>query len=242
MGCKDIGFVSAVIVAGGKGERLGRDVRKQYIMLGDYTILGHTLWVFTELEEVGEVIVVVPPEDLEFVRDVLLPEELGEFMYCKPISVATGGATRQDSVRNGLAAVDPNANLVMIHDAARPFVQKNDIRKVLQKACECGGAILAVPVKDTLKRCDKDGSITGTIPRTGLYAAQTPQAFDVEKIRYAHNWAVSENVIATDDAMLFEKLGYEVAVAEGSCLNIKITTEEDLLFARAIDSQIRQKQ
>jgi len=236
MGCNE--FVSAVIVAGGNGTRLGQNVRKQYIKLGTHTILGHTLKIFVELAEVNEIIVVVPPDDIEFVRDELIPSELARN---KPIFVVAGGATRQESAMAGVSAVDFDAAIVMIHDAARPFVQPSHVRQVLAKARECGGAVLAVPVKDTLKRCKDDGIITDTVPREKLYAAQTPQAFDADKIRFAHNWAVAENITATDDAMLFEHLGYEVAVVEGSYLNIKITTEEDLLFAKAILEGIHEK-
>jgi len=241
MECKDTEFVSAIIVAGGSGKRLGRDIRKQYIKLGEYTILGHTLRIFTELAEVCEIIVVVPPEDVAFVRDELLRDELGEYLHSKPISVVAGGAERQDSVRAGIEAINPNSNLVMIHDAARPFAQKSHIRKALQKASECGGAILAVPVKDTLKRCAVGGAVAETVLREGLYAAQTPQVFGVDKIRYAHNWAISQSITVTDDAMLFEQLGYEVALVESSHLNIKITTEEDLLLARLIIEGIHEK-
>jgi len=233
MRCTNNEFVSAIIVAGGKGERLGRDVRKQYIKLGAHTILGHTLRVFAELDEVCEIIVVVPPDDIEFVM-VGLRAELEELVDAKPILLVEGGKTRQESAMAGVVAVDFSSTLVLIHDAARPFAQKCDIRRVMQKARECGGAILAVPVPDTLKRCDNTGFIKETVPRSELYAAQTPQAFDADKIRFAHNLAAEQNITATDDAMLFEQLGYEVAVVEGSRLNIKITTEEDLLIAQAL--------
>ena len=241
MGCNSTEFVSAVIVAGGKGERLGRDVRKQYIKLDTRTILGHTLKVFAELDEVGEIIVVVPPDDVEFVRTELILAEFGEFAQAKSVSVVAGGATRQESAMSGVAVVDFCSTLVLIHDAARPFVQKRDIRKVLQKARECGGAVLAVPVSDTLKCCNNAGAIIETVPRAGLYAAQTPQVFDADKIRFAHNWAASQNITVTDDAMLFEQFGYEVAFVEGSRLNIKITTEEDLLLAQALLEVLHEK-
>jgi len=236
MGCNE--FVSAVIVAGGNGTRLGQNVRKQYIKLGTHTILGHTLKIFVELAEVNEIIVVVPPDDIEFVRDELIPSELARN---KPIFVVAGGATRQESAMAGVSAVDFDAAIAMIHDAARPFVQKRDIRKVLQKARECGGAVLAVPVSDTLKCCNNAGAIIETVPRAGLYAAQTPQVFDADKIRFAHNWAASQNITVTDDAMLFEQFGYEVAFVEGSRLNIKITTEEDLLLAQALLEVLHEK-
>ena len=230
MNCSD---ASAIIVAGGRGERLGGDVRKQYLRLGGLSVLGRTLRIFASIKEISEIVVVAPEGDVEFIEKDLIPAELGCLALGKTISVAAGGATRQESARAGLAAIDPRSCVVLIHDAVRPFTQKGHILQVIRKARECGGAILAVPVRDTLKRCE-NGCITGTTSREGLYAAQTPQAFDAAKLRHAHDLAAHQGLAVTDDAALFEGLGYEVAIVEGSALNIKITTEEDLALARAM--------
>ena len=230
MNCSD---ASAVIVAGGKGERLGGDVRKQYLNLGGMSILGHTLCTFASLEEIGEIVVVAPGGDVEYIKNSLIPAELGRLALGKTISVVAGGMSRQESARAGLAALNPRSRVVLVHDAVRPFTQKRHILQVLKKARECGGSILAVPVRDTLKHCE-NGYVTRTTSRDGLYAAQTPQAFDAAKLRHAHDLAARQGIAATDDAALFEELGYEVAIVEGSVRNIKITTEEDLALARAM--------
>ncbi|MCL2853045.1 MAG: 2-C-methyl-D-erythritol 4-phosphate cytidylyltransferase [Defluviitaleaceae bacterium] len=230
MGCSDS---SVIIVAGGKGERLGGDVRKQYLKLSGRSILGHTVRTFAGLEEIGEIVVAAPGDDIEFISKELLPVDLDEYASDKAIKVIRGGETRQDSARAGLAALDVSSRVVLIHDAVRPFTQREHILQVIERAREYGGSILAVPVNDTLKCCEK-GFVTRTIPRDGLYAAQTPQAFDVAKLRRAHDLASSQGLRVTDDASLFEELGYEVSVVIGSALNIKITTEEDLALARMI--------
>ena len=226
------GFVSAIIVAGGSGRRFGGDIRKQYLELGGCSVLGRTLRLFMGIYEVGEVVVVAPKDDVAYIRGELVPTELGSEL-AKPLSVVAGGRTRQESARAGLAAADERFETVIIHDAVRPFAEPLHVSQVIQQAREHGGAILAMHVKDTLKR-GQAGFITGTTPRDGLYAAQTPQAFSLAKLRDAHETAAKRGLTVTDDAALFEALGYPVAIVEGSALNIKITTEEDMAMARAI--------
>ncbi|MCL2616832.1 MAG: 2-C-methyl-D-erythritol 4-phosphate cytidylyltransferase [Defluviitaleaceae bacterium] len=233
MDCNNASLVSAIIVAGGKGRRMGRGVPKQYLKVGGISVLCRTLSVFVEMDEIDEIVVVVPGEDVEFVTQELIPAELGQMAYRKPIVATAGGATRQQSARAGLAALGERSRIVLIHDAARPFVSQEHISRVIASAHEHGGAILAVPVKDTLKFCE-GGFITGTAAREGVFAAQTPQAFHTAKLVRAHDLAVANSITVTDDAALFEELGYEVAVVEGSYLNMKITTEEDLAMAQAI--------
>ena len=225
-------IVSAIIVAGGKGERFSRSERKQYIRLGARSILGHTLNTYASIEEIDEIVVVAPADDVRYIGE-LIPAELGQLTLCKPLSVVAGGVRRQDSVLAGLQALDARSRIVLIHDAVRPFVDPSHIKQVIESVIEHGGAVLAVPVKDTLKRCD-DGFIVQTAERAGIFAAQTPQAFDTDKIRRAHEIAAENGLTVTDDAALFEELGYDVAIVEGSYLNIKITTQEDLVLARAI--------
>jgi len=230
MACSSL--VSALIVAGGKGERLGGAVRKQYLTLCGRSILSHTVGIFARLDEVGEIVIAAPADDVAYIRDDLLVREFGAGVG-KPLCVTPGGATRQESVRAGLAAADPRSEMVLVHDAVRPFVQPAHIQHVLERARQHGAAILATPVKDTLKRCEAR-SITDTVPREGLYAAQTPQAFNTAKLREAHDTAARRGLTATDDAALFEALGCAVEIVDGSGLNIKITTAEDLRLADAI--------
>ena len=233
MACNGREFTSAVIVAGGKGERLGGNIRKQYLKLGGRSILGRTLSIFAGLVEIDELIVVAPEADIGFIEGELIPSELGALISSKQIKITEGGANRQESAMAGLAAINDRCGIVLIHDAVRPFTQSSHILRVIEKAREYGGSIIAVPVKDTIKRCD-EGFITQTVLRDGLWSAQTPQAFDAAKLRRAHNLAAHRGITVTDDAALFEELGYEVAVVEGSATNIKITTEEDLDLAKAI--------
>jgi len=149
------------------------------------------------------------------------------------IEMVAGGVSRQASVREGLKAVPPDADAVVVHDAARPLVQPVLIERALTALRDADGAICAVPVTDTLKRA-RDGAIVETVPRDELWRAQTPQAFRASVLRRAHEWGAAEGVDATDDAMLVERAGGNVVVVEGDPRNLKITTRDDLVVAGAL--------
>ncbi|MCU0599031.1 MAG: 2-C-methyl-D-erythritol 4-phosphate cytidylyltransferase [Desulfobacterales bacterium] len=223
-------MASAIVAAGGKGIRMSSDVRKQYLNIGGMPILSRTILAVDRCPAVEKIYLVVPGHDLEFCeRFVLAP------IHCRSqIRLVPGGRTRQESVYNGLSAADNKTGVVLIHDGVRPFVTKDLIGRCLQEA-EIGGAcILGIPLKDTLKSCDGQGNITGTIERGALWQAQTPQAFQFHLIYKAHEHALSNGIQATDDASLLESMGQPVKVITGSTHNIKITTPEDLVLARAL--------
>jgi 2-C-methyl-D-erythritol 4-phosphate cytidylyltransferase len=149
--------------------------------------------------------------------------------------VVVGGASRQDSVFAALRAMERPTDFVLVHDGARPFVTADVTERVIEQAREHGGAIVAVPVKDTIKQASENGTVHKTIPRERLWAAQTPQAFSYELLYRAHESAEADGFLGTDDAELVERLGgAAIAIVEGSYENLKITTPEDLIVAERI--------
>lgn len=223
-------FVSAVIPAAGMGTRMERDMNKIFIIMENRPILAHTLEAFQECDEVDEIILVAKPEELEYLRT----DFLKEYPYSKVRGIVAGGETRQDSVYNGLMSVDPACDIVLIHDGARPFVEKRLILDSILGVIEHGACVVGVPVKDTIKVIDQDQKIRYTPQRKTLWSVQTPQSFVYEFIVDAHLRAQDESIKATDDSSLVEQLGYPVHMVMGSYSNIKITTPEDLKFAKAI--------
>jgi 2-C-methyl-D-erythritol 4-phosphate cytidylyltransferase len=215
---------AAVVPAAGCGERMAGGSRKQYLRLGGEAILLRSLRAFLEHPVIHWVIVVLPAEDLAS-PPVALPEGV--------IAVA-GGDTRQGSVRRGLEAVPESADLVLIHDAARPLVSRAVIDRVIEAAADGVGVVPAVPLADTLKRVDGDGTVTATIDRSSLWLAQTPQAFPRRMIMEAHRSPTGAASGATDDAALVERWGGRVVVVDGDVGNIKITTPPDLALAETI--------
>lgn len=223
-------MVSAVIVAAGKGVRMNLSVRKQYLALADRPIIGHTLGVFAECRLINRIFLVVPESDFEFChKEVIAPLELQ-----KNVKLVPGGRVRQESVYNGLAAIDAKEGMVVIHDGVRPFVRQDQLAACINEAGGCGACILGIPVSDTLKRVNAAGFIDDTLDRNSVWLAQTPQAFRYTLIREAHEKARQAGFAGTDDASLVEHLGRDVKVISGSSRNLKITTPEDLVLAKAI--------
>lgn len=222
--------VNVVIVAAGKGTRLQSELPKPFLSVADRPILVHTLRRFTPIEMVRRIVVVVAAE-----RETLCQEVLHTHgPWPQPITVIHGGAERQDSVRNGLAALEPQCEIVVIHDAARPFISVEAIQRSIDAAAETGSAVVATPVRDTIKRADAQHTIRETVSRHDLWLAQTPQTFRVEVIRAAHRWAQQRNIAGTDDATLVEQMGQPVRIVPGDALNFKITTPDDLALAQAV--------
>lgn len=213
--------VTAIIAAAGAGRRLGADRPKQLLDIGGKTMLEHSTAAFLGHPRVSEVIAVVPD----------LPD-LADLMAMSGVRVVRGGARRQDSVANGFDAVGANADVVLIHDAARPFVTADLIGRTIDTAAAHGAAIAALRCRDTVKRVSKDGVIRDTIPRDEIYLAQTPQGFRRDVLAKAIALGRS-GVDATDEAMLAERAGFQVHVVDGDPGNVKITTEGDLAAARA---------
>jgi 2-C-methyl-D-erythritol 4-phosphate cytidylyltransferase len=211
-----------LIVAAGRGHRLGGPIPKQYRELAGMPILRHTIQLYLAHPEIDAVQVLIHPSDQALYDAATAGLALRPALF--------GGAARQDSVRLGLEGIaDLNPAHVLIHDAVRPFVAPETISAVLAALAHHPGAIAAVPLADTLKR-GADGLVTGTIDRANLFRAQTPQGFRYADILRAHRQAATNvtGVELTDDAMVAEYAGLAVAIVPGSERNFKITTEEDL--------------
>ncbi len=220
--------VTAIVAAAGRGTRLGR--RKQLLELLGRPVLAWSLDVLSSCDAVTDVVVVCEPDELEPCTAVARAT-CGRRLR----AVVRGGDRRQDSVFAGLRASQPDAEFVVVHDGARPFVTADMIERSLTAARACGAAVVAVPVKDTIKLVGDGGIVTRSLPREQLWAAQTPQTFATEVLRKAFDAAEAEGFVATDEAMLVEWAGTaHVAVVEGSYENVKITTAEDLLVAEQI--------
>ncbi len=213
--------VWAILVAAGRGERLGLDQPKAFAKLGEDPLLAEPLRRLEDSEWVDAIVVVAPPGWEE--PTILLAEEVGAG---KVVAAVAGGETRTDSVRAGLAEVGVDAVVVLVHDAARPLVSDDVVARVLAPLAEgWDGAVPGLPVADTLKRLGTDGAIVETVPRDSLWAVQTPQAFPVDVLRRAY---ASADAAATDCAALVEAGGGRVTVVEGDPHLLKVTTPADL--------------
>jgi len=218
--------VALILAAAGAGTRMKDPVRKPFLDLCGRPLLFVTLERFAPFGRICQVIVTVNAEDYRC-KDALLLERVSPQIT----DVVVGGATRTESVANALAVLDDRAEIVLVHDAVRPFVKPEVISAVIEAAARHGAAIAAAPVKDTIKRVE-NGLIAATLPRDALYLAQTPQGFERSVIERAYRARGAGDF--TDDALLVEKSGLPVAVVESTHDNFKITTPEDLALARAI--------
>jgi 2-C-methyl-D-erythritol 4-phosphate cytidylyltransferase / 2-C-methyl-D-erythritol 2,4-cyclodiphosphate synthase len=229
--------VSAIIAAGGRGQRLGAGVPKQLLDLGGRPMLQWSLDAFLSCGRIADLVVVVPPEWIDSPPACLCRER---------VRLVSGGERRQDSVANGFAAVPEAADIVLIHDAARPLIDTATIEAAIDAAAEAGAAIVALPARDTIKWSPAGATAAGgrpvsegtrtverTLPRECVYLAQTPQAFRREVLRAAVQLGLT-GVEATDEAALAEQAGYAVRLVEGSVRNIKVTTADDLVVAEAL--------
>lgn len=227
----------ALIPAAGMGRRMGAAINKQYLLLDGKPILAHTLELFQKADFIDEIFVVVPAEEIEYCR-VQVVEKYG---IEKVRQIVAGGAERQDSVLNGLRALDCAADdVVLIHDGVRPFVPISVVQHSIEMAHEHDGALVAVPVKDTVKIV-RDAFVASTPPRNSLWLAQTPQTFRYKVIRAAHERAAMEEFSGTDDASLLERIGGKVHVVIGDYRNIKITTPDDLILAEAFFNDVKRE-
>lgn len=228
----------ALIVAAGQGVRMGGKVKKQYLALSDRPILSHTLEVFDLCPEIDAIFLTLPPDD----ADSCLENILNPLAPQKNIHIVSGGAERQDSVYNGLRAIDEidadgredGSDIVVIHDGVRPFVTREQIGESVAGAISAGACILGIPASDTLKRVGSAGFIDRTLERDTIWLAQTPQAFRRDLIRKAHDHARQTGYRTTDDASLVENIGHPVSIIPGNRYNLKITRREDLELAEAI--------
>lgn len=218
-------MITAIILSGGKGKRMGREVSKQYIEIDGKPILYYTLKSFIENKNIDEVILVIPKEEKEYCeKNILLKYSL------KVDKIVFGGAERQDSVFNGLVEAS-GSKYVLIHDGARPFVSEKIIKEGIELVKEYKAVAPGVMPKDTIKVRSDNGYSEETLERSKLVAVQTPQIFDYNLILSCHKRVKEEKVLVTDDTMVVEMYGEKVYLYDGDYTNIKITTPEDLVLA-----------
>ncbi|ESU31426.1 hypothetical protein G3A_16720 [Bacillus sp. 17376] len=217
-----------IIPAAGQGKRMGAGKNKLLLTLEGVPILIHTLRVFEADAECSGIILAINPSDEQQFKSLLK-----EYDIHKLSSLVTGGKERQDSVYNGLMAVHSLDGIVLVHDAARPFIRIETIHNLVEAASKEGGSIVAVPVKDTIKKA-ANGRVAETVERSSLWSVQTPQAFRASVLLEAHNKAMREQFVGTDESSLVERIPHPVSIIEGDYDNIKLTTPEDLYFAEAI--------
>ncbi|MFM8274077.1 MAG: 2-C-methyl-D-erythritol 4-phosphate cytidylyltransferase [Gemmata sp.] len=224
---------AVIIPAAGKSSRFGGMEKKPFVSLDGRPVWQRTAEQFWSRPDVSKVYLVIAPEDRDDFRRRF--GALVGFVHSERIEVVDGGAERFESVANALARVPEKVPLVAVHDAVRPLVTPSLIDAVVQGAGEHGAAMLAVPVADTLKQVEPaTNRITGTVPRAGVWQAQTPQVFRRDWLVEAYSKRSSLTVPITDDAQLIEALGHAVVVVPGSPVNFKITTKDDLALAEAV--------
>jgi 2-C-methyl-D-erythritol 4-phosphate cytidylyltransferase/2-C-methyl-D-erythritol 2,4-cyclodiphosphate synthase len=222
---------AAVIPAAGKGHRLGELIPKAFVELRGVPLLGFSLSAFDAAQIVREIVVAVPPGDREKAESVAR-----EFVSRKTVCVVEGGETRRDSVRSGLGRIGSATEVVVVHDAARPFVALELIDECARSAIEHGAVTTAHGVSDTVKRV-RDGVVQETPDRDSLFFTQTPQAFRKDLLLSAHDHSRNRGISVTDDAVLLERLGYPVRTVDSPETNMKVTTPLDLeLAGRLIDA------
>jgi 2-C-methyl-D-erythritol 4-phosphate cytidylyltransferase len=234
----------AIIAAGGLGKRITatdsdsvptglspreRKLPKQFLMLKDRPVLAHTVDKFEKCELVDEVILAIPEDYLGYCSQAIVDK----YGFKKVRKVVCGGKERQESVHSALKACPNNTSIVVIHDGVRPLVPVDKISESIKMCRDKRAVVLAVPVKETVKRVEK-GSIMTTLDRGKLWLTQTPQTFEYKLILDAYEKAKENNFTGTDDSILVERLGHEIAILEGDYRNIKITTAEDLAVAEKL--------
>lgn len=216
-----------LVMAAGSGSRMQSSVKKQFLPLEGKAVIVRTMERLRRMKAIDAYLMVIAPEDEEQMR------QIGKEEGWEEVTFVHGGKERQDSVRAALQALPEGTEMVLIHDGARPFVPVECMEEVLEKAKEMGAAVLAVPVKDTMKTKQEGNLVGETVPRETLWAIQTPQVFQKDLICQAYE-ALPDTAAITDDAMAVERMGKPVALVMGSYQNIKLTTPEDMAFGAAI--------
>ncbi|KAJ4748247.1 2-C-methyl-D-erythritol 4-phosphate cytidylyltransferase [Rhynchospora pubera] len=219
--------VSVVLLAGGKGTRMGASMPKQYLPLLGQPIALYSFYTFSKMREVKEIVVVCDPS----YKDIF--EDAGKNLQVD-LKFAVPGNERQDSVFNGFQEIDSGSDLVCIHDSARPLATSADIKKVIKDAWMHGAAVLGVPVKATIKEANSDCFVVKTLDRKTLWEMQTPQVIRPSLLRAGFELVNRDGVEVTDDVSIVEHLKHPVFITEGSYTNIKVTTPDDLLLAERI--------
>lgn len=218
-----------LIPAAGMGKRMGSNRNKLLLELRSQSLLSWTLLAAEVAPAIGWIGIISQPTDWQDFQDII-----SQYKLTKPVEFIKGGSTRQESVYNGLQALPADARKVLIHDGARCLTTPNLFDRCAAALANCAGLIAAVPVKDTIKVVDQSGTIQSTPNRSQLWAAQTPQGFDVDLLKQCHQQGINEGWEVTDDAALFEKCGLKVQIVEGEETNLKVTTPQDLAIAEFI--------
>lgn len=222
-------MVSAIILAGGKGKRMGSAVSKQYIEVKGKPILYYTLKKFINCKSINSITLVLPEDEIEYCKKEVLEK------YSLNIdNIVSGGKERQDSVFNGLKSVASSTSIVLIHDGARPFVSNRIIEDGIRFAKKYGASAPGVTPKDTIKIKNDEGFSIETPNREKLVSIQTPQVFEFNKILECHKKIQQDNIFVTDDTMVAELYGNKVYLYDGDYTNIKVTTPEDLILAERL--------
>ena len=222
--------VSVILVGAGLGLRMGGPVKKPFMQLHGKPVFLHTLERFSQCDKISETILVVSENDIE----TLCEQWQSNLDTFKVKKIVPGGKRRQDSVYNGLCHTDRNADIVLIHDVVRPLIKKEQIEAVINKVKETRAAILAAPMKATVKEIVSDFCIKRTVPRNTLWMAQTPQGFERKLILEVFDKFKNSEFEFTDDSQMVEHAGYPVYIVPGTDENIKITTPEDIRLAEAL--------
>ena len=231
---KNMPYVSCIVAAGGSGTRMGAGKNKLFLPLRGIPVIAHTLMALEKSDTISEIVLSAREEDIMGLKHII--DGVG---IDKANAVVRGGVHRAASVKAALLCVSSQAELVAVHDGARPLIEETEIAAVVQKAKEVGAAAVGVRPKCTLKRADASGRITETVPRAEIYEMQTPQVFEKSLLKKAYD--VEETVLAaaTDDCSLVERLSASIYVTEGSYRNIKITTPEDISIAECLLEEMR---
>ncbi|XP_043806366.1 2-C-methyl-D-erythritol 4-phosphate cytidylyltransferase, chloroplastic isoform X2 [Manihot esculenta] len=219
--------VSVILLAGGKGKRMGASMPKQYLPLLGQPIALYSFYTFSKLIEVKEIVVVCDPSYQDIFEDT--KENISV-----DLKFALPGKERQDSVYSGLQEVDLNSELVCVHDSARPLVTSADVKKVLEDGWINGAAVLGVPAKATIKEANSESFVVRTLDRKTLWEMQTPQVIKPDLLKKGFELVNRDGLEVTDDVSIVEHLKHPVYITEGSYTNIKVTTPDDLLLAERI--------
>ena len=222
-------MVSVVFPAAGQANRMQAGLNKVFLTLAGKPMLLRTLLTFSKVSEVGELIIAVGADEVEPVTYLI-----SRVNGLAPWQVVEGGSERQYSIRNGLELVSEEADIVLVHDAARPLIRRETIEELIRVVRAEGAAIVAVPEKNTIKIASEDALVVSTPPRSTLWQVQTPQGFRKDLLIEANRRADEDNFLGTDDASLVERIGAKVHIVKGEYSNIKVTTPEDMIIAEAI--------
>jgi len=228
--------VYLLIPSAGTGRRMGADRNKLLLNVRSHPIIAWTLLAAEAATSIKWIGIIARSDDENDLKAIIADLNLS-----KPVEIILGGSTRQESVFNGINALPAEAKFVLIHDGARCLVTPSLFNACAKAIQNCSGLIAAIPVKDTIKVVDQNGIIQSTPDRKQLWAAQTPQGFDVKLLRECHELGISQGWEVTDDAALLERCGVEVIIVPGEETNLKVTTPQDLAIAEFILSQRNSK-